>query len=348
MNFAEIIRNEVESALASKMPSALSPTGRVIRPTQSTGIESLDLLLEGGLPIGTITELVGRECSGRTSVSHSLCAQITQSGRICAWVDVSDTFHPESATAVGIDLRRLLWVRCGRTRPPNTTPPSPLPKVARPSRYFSPSSAKRGLHGGSRGPHPRTEGKGMSDAICEFLNPSTIVSRREGPQRREQVEAYRFVPKPLPYTHSSKRIGNPDRPLTKIEQALRATDLILQGGGFSVIVLDMGGVAPEHSSRIPLATWFRYRAAAERTQTSFLLLSQYACAGSSAGVVLRLQDANPVREGGTVFAGLIHRVELTRERFMLSPSNVIPMRKPAQSEKTATWQSHVSWAGFYE
>ena len=59
---------------------------------------------------------------------------------------------------------------------------------------------------------------------------------------------------------------SPSKPWARIEQALRVTDLLLQAGGFSAIVLDMAGIAPEHVSRVPLATWFRYRAAAERTQ----------------------------------------------------------------------------------
>ena len=65
----------------------------------------------------------------------------------------------------------------------------------------------------------------------------------------------------------------PTRPWARIEQALRVTDLLLQAGGFSAIVLDLGGIAPEFAARVPLATWFRYRAAAERTQASLLLLT---------------------------------------------------------------------------
>ena len=52
-------------------------------------------------------------------------------------------------------------------------------------------------------------------------------------------------------------------------------------GGFSSAgrwiwrsVFDMGAVAPEHALRVPLASWFRFRQAAERTQSTFLLLSQ--------------------------------------------------------------------------
>lgn len=42
----------------------------------------------------------------------------------------------------------------------------------------------------------------------------------------------------------------------EFEQALGAQDLLLQGGGFSAIVLDMGGVAPEYVSRVELSIWF--------------------------------------------------------------------------------------------
>ena len=78
MPLAATIRHKVESALANKVSSALSPAPRIIRSSQATGVESLDRLLEGGLPVGAITEMVGRECSGRTSLALSLCAQITQ------------------------------------------------------------------------------------------------------------------------------------------------------------------------------------------------------------------------------------------------------------------------------
>ena len=175
MPLAHIIRRQVESALANKVPSALSPAPRIIRPTQMTGVESLDGLLEGGLPVGAITEIVGRECSGRTSLALSLCAQITQSARVCVWIDVSDTFHPESAASVGIDLKRLLWVRCGIARGPNTQDHSSSPNVALPPKYFVPPPIKKGLHGGSFGPHPRTEVKGMSDAVGGFLKPVAIA-----------------------------------------------------------------------------------------------------------------------------------------------------------------------------
>jgi hypothetical protein len=130
-----------------------------------------------------------------------------------------------------------------------------------------------------------------------------------------------------------------------MEQALRATDLLLQGGGFSAIVLDMGGLAPEFVSRVPLATWFRYRTAAERTQSSILLLTQFACAKSSAELVLRLQPAETLCDESTVFTGIKVRVEVARRRFTEAPGNVIPLRKPPQSVNAASWYSRTAWAG---
>ena len=65
MASAHLLRLQIEAALADRIPSALTPAPRVIRPTAPTGIPSIDDHLGGGLPIGAITELAGPECSGR-------------------------------------------------------------------------------------------------------------------------------------------------------------------------------------------------------------------------------------------------------------------------------------------
>src|SRR5271163_2523040 len=107
------IRAEIEAALEQRIPSALTPPPHTVLPTVATGIAALDELLGGGLPVGAISEIAGPECSGRTSLALAFLARITRQGKVCAWVDVSDALHPESAAAAGIDLDRLLWVRCG-------------------------------------------------------------------------------------------------------------------------------------------------------------------------------------------------------------------------------------------
>jgi hypothetical protein len=90
-----------------------------IRPAPevvSSGIVSLDALI-GGLPRGGLTEITGPDSSGRTSVLLAALAAATQRGEICALIDATDSFHPHSAAAAGIDLARLLWVRCTPTPP---------------------------------------------------------------------------------------------------------------------------------------------------------------------------------------------------------------------------------------
>ena len=49
------------------------------------------------------------------------------------------------------------------------------------------------------------------------------------------------------------------------QHALKSTDLLIQGGGFGLVVLDLADTANDVARRIPLASWFRLRHAAERT-----------------------------------------------------------------------------------
>src|SRR6202050_5504286 len=78
----------------------------------SSGIRELDALT-GGLPRGCLTEICGPASSGRTSLLVAALAAATQRGEFCAVVDASDALDPHSAEAAGIELERLLWVRCG-------------------------------------------------------------------------------------------------------------------------------------------------------------------------------------------------------------------------------------------
>jgi hypothetical protein len=256
MPTASHLRAQIESTLAERIPSALTPMARVPYAVAPTGIPEMDLLLHGGFPIGALSEVVGPECSGRTSLALAFVANMTQAGKVCAWVDVSDTLHPESAAALGVDLSRMLWVRCG-------------------------SAAK------------------------------------------------------------TKRVS---KSWARLEQALRVTDLLLQAGGFSCIVLDMGSLNAEYALRVPLATWFRFRTAAERLQSNVLLLTQHACSRNSAGLVLRLEPGSVLSADSTIFTGLEHRAELARQRF---PGNVLPIRdkKPPQNVQTTQWQGRTHWTG---
>jgi hypothetical protein len=100
--------------------AAVVPASRLeVRPAPemvSSGIPQLDALT-GGLARGCLTEICGTASSGRTSVLLFALARATQRGEVCALVDACDAFDPASAAAAGMEMTRLLWVRCGGKYP---------------------------------------------------------------------------------------------------------------------------------------------------------------------------------------------------------------------------------------
>jgi recombination protein RecA len=180
------LRSDVELSLAGRVVSPFGYRDRKSVETVLTGIPEIDALA-GGFPRGALTEICGSPCSGRTTVLLSALASRTAEAEVCALIDARDSFDPRSAEAAGVELQRLLWVRC-----------------------------------------------------------------------------------------------------RNIDQSLRAADLLIQGGGFGFIALDLSDVAPETVRQVPLNAWFRFRRAVEDTSTVLLVLEQESNAKTCASLVLRM------------------------------------------------------------
>jgi hypothetical protein len=110
------IRAELESLLrkegfAHALPSRTVLEDRGIERL-SCGIPSVDEGLGGGVPVGVVTEVTGALSSGRTSAVTALLARVTNRHATAAYIDAADVFDPWSAARGGVDLSRLLWVRC--------------------------------------------------------------------------------------------------------------------------------------------------------------------------------------------------------------------------------------------
>jgi recombination protein RecA len=75
----------------------------------------VDILFAAGrdFPRGRISEIAGSRSSGRTGVLHALLAASTGQGECAALVDTKDSFDACSAAAVGAELSKLVWIRCG-------------------------------------------------------------------------------------------------------------------------------------------------------------------------------------------------------------------------------------------
>lgn len=106
-----LIETRVEERLGGRFPAALGWRPRPAAPTVPTGIPEVDSLT-GGLPRGALTEVCGPGSSGRTALLLSLLGEFTRRQELCVLVDAGDSFDPASAEAAGVELGRLLWVRC--------------------------------------------------------------------------------------------------------------------------------------------------------------------------------------------------------------------------------------------
>jgi len=196
---AAALRLHVASALAARVASPFEYRDRPLVETVPVGIGPVDFLT-GGFPRGSLTEIYGPPCSGRTSLLISALASRTSASEVCALVDARDSFDPTSAEAAGVKLKHLLWVRC-----------------------------------------------------------------------------------------------------RNVDQALRSTDLLIQGGGFGLIALDFGDTPAQVVRYVPLQVWFRFRRAVESTPTILVVLEQESNAKTCASLVLqlRMQEAHWSRTSGT-------------------------------------------------
>jgi len=89
-------------------------------------------------------------------------------------------------------------------------------------------------------------------------------------------------------------------PERRLEQVLKTTDLVLQSGGFGLVVLDLAGIPEKFVRRIPLASWFRFQRAVEHTKTALLVVSEFACAQTCATVVIKFAAKKNI---GSPFCG---------------------------------------------
>jgi len=120
-----------------------------------------------------------------------------------------------------------------------------------------------------------------------------------------------------------------------LDQALKSTDLLLQNGGFATLMLDLGDIDPAAAMRIPLASWFRFRQAADRTRTTLVVLARQACAQSSAALVIDCAAMRIEVEGGTVITAARWQMSRRRERF-----ERVDLRRPVDK----LWQLDAAWA----
>src|SRR6202795_417889 len=284
----------------------------------SSGIPQLDLLT-GGLARGCLTEICGTASSGRTSVLLFALACATQRGEICALVDASDAFDPASAAAAGMEMSRLLWVRCGEKYPSRKHP----------------SAARRA-------------GSAKTDTYQSMSLSDLYQAMPDSYQSLSSCDPYQGMPSGIPQV-AGKKFGF-SRWEAHLGQMLKVTDLLLQSNGFGMIALDLGDVPVQSARRIPLASWFRFRRAIEHTPTALLVLEQQPIAGSCSSVLVRVSGArcqvsgarsqvsgSPLMHSELPHSELFDQFEITAELLRSRLERKLE-RKPVQST-TASFKS---------
>ncbi|HKP46004.1 MAG TPA: hypothetical protein VJT50_05340 [Pyrinomonadaceae bacterium] len=76
----------------------------------------------------------------------------------------------------------------------------------------------------------------------------------------------------------------------QLEHAFKATDLLLQGGGFGIVVLDLGDLSPKATQRIISSWWYRFRRVVENTPTALLVITQDCSVRSCAALSLEMKN----------------------------------------------------------
>lgn len=78
-------------------------------PVVSTGSLAVNLALGiGGFPKGRIVEIYGPEASGKTTLCLHAIADVQKKGGVAAFIDVEHALDPIRATAIGVDLTKML------------------------------------------------------------------------------------------------------------------------------------------------------------------------------------------------------------------------------------------------
>ena len=87
----------------------------------------------------------------------------------------------------------------------------------------------------------------------------------------------------------------------RMDRALKAADLILHGGGFGVVVLDLCDIAPNQLLRIPLSYWYRFRLVVEKTPATFVVAGARPIAKSCAALQLESKRKRTLWSGQAPF-----------------------------------------------
>jgi RecA DNA recombination protein len=203
----------------------------------SASLEPINALLEGGIPRGRISEIIGRRSCGKTSLAAAFISSATRRGEVAAVIDLANAFDPSTMAEAGVELSRVLWIQPG-----NATAQS----------FLSPL-------------------------------PQSVVGEGEG----EGSDTLQVLPQLF-------QTAFPNRRRSALNGAarsfLRAAEMVLEAGGFGLLVMDFG----ESAFTLAQSSALRLARMAERSGTAVLILASRPLCGTFAAMNLELTPAQAI------------------------------------------------------
>jgi hypothetical protein len=83
-----------------------------------------------------------------------------------------------------------------------------------------------------------------------------------------------------------------------LDRAVKAANLILQAGGFGLVVLDLAEIGSQALSRLPFTTWLRLHRVIEGSDTACVLIGSAPIARSAGGVCVQVASGFGLRAPG--------------------------------------------------
>jgi len=103
------------------------------------------------------------------------------------------------------------------------------------------------------------------------------------------------------------------------EHALKAVDLLVQGGGFGLVVMDLADTPEISARRISMTSWFRLRRAVEHTPTILLVLEQQPHAKTCASLLLQMRREKAAWSGAAGCSQLLRGIRVRVDRHKPAP-----------------------------
>lgn len=109
------------------------------------------------------------------------------------------------------------------------------------------------------------------------------------------------------------RCGCTRQKMPPMEQAFKAADMLLQSGGFGLIVMELSGIPEKVVRRVPVSSWFRFSRVLEKQNTALVVMGERPHATSCAELVLQLKTG-PSTWSGKLLTHFRVEAEIVRAR----------------------------------